>query len=91
MATRFKFNLGAEVKDAITGFEGVVTSRTEWTNGCKRYGVQARALHDGIPVKDQAFDEEDLVLVKPVPTAAGKKAAGGPRPDLSRPEGPARF
>jgi hypothetical protein len=40
----FKINLGAFVKDKITGFEGIVIGRTQWLYGCVRYTVQQREL-----------------------------------------------
>lgn len=73
----FKFNLGDRVRDAITGFEGVVTLRSQWLNNCNTYGVQPTALKDGSPQERQPFDEPQLELVE-VKVAESHRATGGP-------------
>lgn len=35
----FKFELGQQVKDKLTGFEGFVTGRCDYMTGCKQYLV----------------------------------------------------
>jgi heat shock protein HspQ len=60
----FKFNLGDDVKDSITGFKGAVVVLAEFLTGCKRIGVQSREMKDGKPVEWTMFDEDQLVLVK---------------------------
>ena len=57
---RFKFQLGAKVKDVVTGYEGIVTSRTRYLNGCLTYGVRTQKLHDGTPIEAVFLDEEQL-------------------------------
>lgn len=86
----FKFDLGARVSDVITGFKGVVTARTEWLNGCKRYVVQSEKLDkDNKPV-DLALDEEQMKVVgKPVVTVISRPG-GGPRPAPQQRADPSR-
>ena len=81
--------LGFTVKDQISGFTGVVTAKTEWLNGCVRYGVQSRKLNDGEPLAAQWFDEDDLlvlpgvaqlILKAPLTEGATVSPTGGPRP-----------
>lgn len=62
--SEFKFNLGDEVKDEITGFKGIVICRSQWINNCNTYSVQSKSLKDGIPQKSQYFDEPQLELLK---------------------------
>lgn len=76
----FKFNLEDKVKDSITGFEGIVTARTEFKNGCIRYGIQCQKLKDGKPLEPEHFDEEDIELVKSKPAPKKEKRPGGPMP-----------
>lgn len=53
--------LGARVKDRITGFSGVAVSVTHWLYGCTRYGVQSETLDkDGKPIEAEWFDEQSL-------------------------------
>jgi len=64
--------LGDHVKDKLTGFEGIAVARAEYLNGCISVSVQSTALHDGIPVEAQWFDEQQL-------TDKSKATAGGPQ------------
>lgn len=73
----FKFNLGDEVKERITGFTGVVMCRTQWLYNCNVYGVKSRELKEGKPMDCQHFDEPSLDLVGAA-TATPKRDTGGP-------------
>lgn len=57
--------LGSRVRDKITGFQGIVTSRHEYLNGCVRFAVQPEGLDkdDKIP-EDKVFDEPQLELAR---------------------------
>lgn len=59
----FKFNVGDEAKDKITGFKGIVISRSQWLNSCNTYGLQSKTLHDGAPIRKEYFDEPQLEMV----------------------------
>lgn len=59
----FKFDLGATVKDTVTGFQGVVMCRSQWLNCCNTYSVQSARLKDGVPQKSVGFGEPQLVPV----------------------------
>ena len=83
-APEFRFDLGAELRDAVTGHQGIVTARTEWLNGCKRYAVQSKAQKDGIPVEAYWVDEDQAELVTTPEPKPPKKATGGPQRDPSR-------
>jgi hypothetical protein len=78
----FKFNLGDEVKDSITGFSGIITARTQFLNGCIRYGITCTKLNkDGIPLESEYFDEQQLELVKKTKTPVKEDdLPGGPAP-----------
>jgi hypothetical protein len=81
----FTFPLGARVRDTITGYEGIITARTEFINGCKRYAVQSENLDkDGKIVEPCWLDEEQLVA-KGKPLALTQRPTGGPRPDAPPP------
>jgi len=72
----FKFKLGDRVKDTITGFEGIVGSRTQWITNCNTYGLQSEKLKDGVPQDRQHFDEPQLTLVKKKVHKAHQKTGG---------------
>ena len=38
----FKYELGSEAKDAITGLTGVITGIVAHLNGCKRYAITSK-------------------------------------------------
>ena len=40
----FKFELGQVVKDKITGYQGIVMVRAEYSTGCTHYGVLSQEL-----------------------------------------------
>lgn len=70
--------LGAEYRDTITGFSGVVVAVTQWLNGCVRVSIQPKALHDGKPVESSTFDIEQVEEVVKAPQAV-RSATGGDR------------
>jgi hypothetical protein len=69
--------LGKKYKDAITGFEGVATQRTEYFEGCYRIGLQGPVDKDG-KVPDVEYFDEPRLIVQP------DALPGGPRPDPPR-------
>jgi hypothetical protein len=48
--------LGDYVKDSISGFEGVVTARTEYQNGNIKLCVETCELDAGKPIAEVWFD-----------------------------------
>lgn len=95
--------LGDEVRDTVTPFQGIVIGITEWLNGCRRLVVQPRKLTDKNSMPStESIDETQVVIVKkrvvlggntPKPGATGNAAPkrGGPRPDPVRHATPSRF
>jgi len=70
----FKYGLGDEVKETITGFKGIVRCRTQWLSNCNTYGLQSAKLNkDGEPADLVSFDEPRLKLVKAGKIADSKK------------------
>ena len=57
MTTEWKFDLGEEVKDVVTGFKGVIIVRSQWLNGCVQYGIKPRVKRDGKLSETEYFDE----------------------------------
>jgi hypothetical protein len=55
--------LGDLARDKISGFEGVITTWTNWLNGCVRVGLTPKKLHDGKPIDSCVFDIEQVELV----------------------------
>ena len=59
-----KINLGDKVKDTITGHTGICTGIIIWLNGCRRIGIQSKAVKDGLPVDVYWVDETTVEVVK---------------------------
>jgi len=85
----FKFELGVEAKDKVTGFKGIILSRTEWLNGCKRYALQSRKLDAGKVIEVQYFDEEQIEIIGNG-IAVRQRPTGGDRPAPMRALDPPR-
>jgi hypothetical protein len=95
----FKFNLGDELKDFITGYKGIVRCRAEYLTGCNRYALQSQKLdkEKEIPQEWLWFDENELILVKEgkivieeyrvknISKGDNSKDNGGPRPSSQNP------
>jgi len=89
--SNFKFGLGDQVKDTVTGYKGTIIGRTEWLNGCKRYCIQAAKLTDsGKPVESEHVDEGQIDLIKAARNRPQAAVTGGPRPNPRRAPDPIR-
>lgn len=71
-----RVNIGDRVRNRVTGFEGVVTGRTEYITGCARLIVQPQGMKDGKSYDSEYVDEPmaDLLqagALSPVPTQNG--------------------
>jgi len=60
---KFKFELGATLKDKITGFKGVAMGRSEYFTGCLHYGLCSKTMKAGVPIEWEWFDESRLIQV----------------------------
>ena len=74
--------LGEEVKDKVSGFKGIATSRVEYLNGCIQYGVTPKVEKHNKKVDTCYIDEDQLVVVSTgVNTKKKEKPPGGYRED----------
>lgn len=83
--------LGDVVRDKISGFSGVATCRLDYLNGCVRWAVSPRILHEAKPVDAQYFDDEQLEIV-PGQESFGcvRRETGGDRPAPTGRQNPRR-
>jgi hypothetical protein len=74
--------LGNKVRDTLTGFTGIVTSRTEYLYGCVHIGVTPEDLDkDGKVKQAEFFDEQRIEVIKstkPQTSQDSAAKAGGP-------------
>ena len=64
----FKYKRGDTVRDKVTGFTGVITTRLDYISGCNRYVVQPKVGDDGkMPeycyIDEPALEQLDVIRV----------------------------
>jgi len=60
----FRFEVGVEVKDLVTGFKGIIVTRSQYLTGCNRYGVQSKKVpKEGKPADWVYFDEDQITEI----------------------------
>lgn len=79
-------NLGDRVRDKISGFQGIVTGRTEYLNGCARVVIEPEELHDGQIIESRYFDEQQIQVIEAGVIARGDMTTGGPRVNTPPPK-----
>jgi hypothetical protein len=72
-------NLGDEVKDTVTGFQGIVVAKTNYIHGCTRVSVQPKVGKDKKVPEAQAFDEPALKVIKAGVVKRSHNDTGGPK------------
>lgn len=73
----FTIELGSKVKSKITGFSGVVTSRSEHLNGCNRYWVTPPVDKDGKLPDGYWHDEAELEVTEAPTLSRANNDRGG--------------
>lgn len=77
-----KVKLGNTVRDIVSGFQGIATSKVEYLNGCIQFGIMAKAKDNKKP--DAVYiDEGQLVFVDEGVSVAAKEN-GGDRTDTPK-------
>lgn len=71
-------DLGDEVKDKVTGFKGVVTSKTFFLNGCIQVGISAPLTKDGKMGESWNIDESQIEVTVTKKVKVKEKSVGGP-------------
>ena len=68
--TTFKFALGTEGRDTITGFAGKIIMRQEHINGDRKYCLAPNTTVNGPIRTSQWFEEDFIEPIGPTPEAA---------------------
>lgn len=63
-AVTFKYPTGIKATDKASGFEGIITSRSELLNGCIKYAVQPQVTKQGEYPDSYDIDEQDIMPAK---------------------------
>ena len=91
-----EIKLGMKIKDSLTGFEGFVTARCEYMNGCVQYIIRPATLKDGSPQNTVWLDEQQIIPLEgedegedEAEKVPSPQPTGGPQnhPDRSDPPG----
>ena len=81
---KFKLDLGSEVECRITGFKGIIISRTQWLHNCSTYQVKPQKLNkEGETLISETFDEPQLKAITPN-VIKSKQNTGGPAKSVQR-------
>lgn len=84
-------HLGDEVVDIITGFQGVVTGKTTYINGCVQFSVRPKVLKDGKMIDLEWIDDKRLKIINEASGALAEMtntARGGPQDTPKELKGP---
>ncbi len=78
---RFKFRLGAQARDTVTDFQGMIIARNEWMSGCVQYCLKPKVDKDGKIPSGEWIDEDQVELVRATERKTPAKLTGGPQKD----------
>lgn len=81
MAVLNPIQLGHEVRDVVTGFTGIATSRVVYLNGCVQYGITPPIDKEGKRQEVVYIDSQQLQYEGEGVTI-GAKETGGDMPDV---------
>lgn len=59
-----EFKMGDEVKDKITGFQGIITGHAKYFTGCDQFIIQPKCDKPGTYPEANWFDEGRVEFVK---------------------------
>lgn len=59
----FKFELGQEAEDIVTGLKGIIIYRVEHITGCDGYGIQPKVDKKGDLPRLEQIDENRVKIV----------------------------
>ena len=82
-SNKFKYELGLEAKDIVTGFKGILIGRAMHLTGCNTYGIAPKASEEKT-FESQWFDENRIEIIGKGITKGFKKLSedidsGGPQ------------
>jgi len=78
-----EIELGNKVKDIVTGFTGIASSKIEYLNGCIQFGVKPPIKDDGTMSEIIYIDVQQLEYVSKG-VVVDKIETGGDHPDAPR-------
>lgn len=88
-----RFGMGAQVRDTITGFEGIMVGLSIELGGIVAVVIEPTKLEKGEPIKAHVFESTRVEVVEPKPVpqtkavTSGKKGGPAPRGETVRRRG----
>jgi hypothetical protein len=79
-----EIKLGDQVKDIISGFEGIVTGACKYLTGCTQFSVIPRVDDKGNFSEGHWFDEDRLVVTEESVVSIPSNSNGGSTADAPR-------
>jgi hypothetical protein len=73
-----EIKLGDKVRDKVSGFVGIATSKTEFMNGCIQYDIIPKVGKDNKPVEGLSIDIINLEVIKRAKPKIEEDETGGP-------------
>ena len=70
--------LGQQVKDRLTEFEGIAIAMATFLSGCRRVAVQPTTLFEGRLIHEELLDESRWIVQTPTPIERHNTDTGGP-------------
>ena len=84
--SKFKYDMGQQAEDIITGFKGIITGRCEHITGCDTYGLKGKVDKDGKVTDAHWIDEGQVKITGKgiLPKQIQGKEKGGPTSESPR-------
>lgn len=76
---RKMIKLGQKVRDKITGFQGTITAKAEYYNGCIQYCITPPVDKDGKMREAEYFDVDQIEIIEEATESISKPSGGGIR------------
>lgn len=80
----FRFELGQEVKDRLTGFKGYITGRCEYLTGCIQYSINPKIKKGDTGYPQGTWMDEDRLEKGIGKFKLDVKVSGGPQQSPSK-------
>lgn len=69
--------LGKKMRDTVTGFEGIATSKVYFLTGCTQFGLTPRITGENKRPETEYFDEQRLEVVDDARAPVRTSPTGG--------------
>lgn len=82
--SKVSISLGNKVRDRVTGFTGIATSKVEYLNGCVQYCIMPAADKKTGKVEDGRYVDSQQIEILGVGVTVLARPTGGPASDAPK-------